>query len=668
MAVTFSPDGKTLVAGCPDHQVRLWDVGQGVAVRTLTGHTGQVYSVAVSPDGKTVASGSTDKTIRLWDAATGEERLKLEGHRDRVLGLAFSPDGKRLASCGWDVTVRLWDTATGAELSQRRGVQWDNWICRVAFTPEGKSLVTSGHHDGAVRVWDAATLKETRRFEARQRDDAVLALSADGKLLATGGVNTVVRLWDFATGRERLTGRGPESSLEAVAFSPDGRTLATGGHNEPITLWKLADGRSRRAGDGKRIETRFIVFSPDGKGLVSADIAVNLHQWDAATDKELRTLRGPESHLLAACFTEGGLLAAGAHADHIDLWEVRTDRRRRLTHAGTKPTIISYLALSPDGKTLASSGGGMLRFWDTASGKETASLATSAGELTFAPDGRTLAFSDYASVRLWDVAARKIVRTLPGDNDAVRAIAFSPDGRLVGSAGHDPRVNLWEVATGRLVRCFTGHAGWVNALAFSPDGRMLASAGRDTTALLWDVTGRVKGGKLVAANPTPAELEALWTALRDEEAARAFPALWALVAAPKQTVPFLGGRLPAAAAADRRIPQWIADLDDNRFPVREKAMKGLAEQGARAALPLRQALKGGLTEEARRRIEALLAKAPGTVSDGLAVMRALHVLEQIGTPEARAVLREVAEAGGETPAGREARASLSRLEKRRGRR
>src|SRR5207244_3937708 len=151
--------------------------------------------------------------------------------------------------------------------------------------------------------------------------------------------------------------------------------------------------------------------------------------------------------------------------------------------------------------------GGVLRLWDTASGKETASFAESAGNLTFSPDGRTLAFSSYASVWLWDVAGKKVVRTLSGDNQAVMAVAFSPDGRLLASAGVDPRASLWEVATGREVRRFNGHTGWVQALAFSPDGRVLASGGRDTTAVLWDVTGKVKGGKLVAARPTPAELD-----------------------------------------------------------------------------------------------------------------------------------------------------------------
>src|SRR5438270_835071 len=81
--------------------------------RTLSGHTGGIYSVAWSPGGRLLASGSQDSTIRLWEAATGKLLHTFNGHTDYVYSVAWSPDGRSLASSSGDSTIRLWETATG---------------------------------------------------------------------------------------------------------------------------------------------------------------------------------------------------------------------------------------------------------------------------------------------------------------------------------------------------------------------------------------------------------------------------------------------------------------------------------------------------------------------------------------------------------------------------
>jgi hypothetical protein len=110
-SVAFSPDGRTLASGSADKTVKLWDVASGALIRTLSGHTDYVESVAFSPNGRTLASGSVDKTIKLWDVASGALIQTLSGHANTVWFVTFSPDGRTLASGSDDKTIKLWDVS-----------------------------------------------------------------------------------------------------------------------------------------------------------------------------------------------------------------------------------------------------------------------------------------------------------------------------------------------------------------------------------------------------------------------------------------------------------------------------------------------------------------------------------------------------------------------------
>src|SRR5262249_49074741 len=158
----------------------------------------------------------------------------------------------------------------------------------------------------------------------------------------------------------------------------------------------------------------------------------------------------------------------------------------------------------------------------------------------FSPDGRLLATAaNEQDVFLWDAATGKQVRKLPGHGNGVHALAFSPDGRTLAAAGVSPVIRVWEVGTGRLRGQVDGHQGPVPSLAIVPGGRTLMSGGGDTTVLLWDLTGRQAAGGLRLANFTDPELEALWSDLAGEDAAKAYRSAWGLAAAPKQALPLL---------------------------------------------------------------------------------------------------------------------------------
>jgi hypothetical protein len=238
-SVAFSPDGRLLASGSFDKTIELWEVATGSEVDTL-GPTGYVVSVAFSPDGRLLASGSSDKTIRLWEVATGSEVRTLTGHTDWVYSVAFSPDGRLLASGSSDKTIRLWEVATGSLVRTLSG--HTGGVTSVAFSPDGR-LLASGSLDATIKLWEVASGREVRTLSGHTGGVTSVAFSPDGRLLASGSLDATIKLWEVASGREvrTLSGhplrphRGCHSS---VAFSPDGRLLASGSGDTTITLWE----------------------------------------------------------------------------------------------------------------------------------------------------------------------------------------------------------------------------------------------------------------------------------------------------------------------------------------------------------------------------------------------------------------------------------------------
>jgi hypothetical protein len=252
------------------------------------------------------------------------------------------------------------------------------------------------------------------------------------------------------------------------------------------------------------------------------------------------------------------------------------------------------------------------------------------------------------------------------------AWAFSPDGRTLALCSEGGTISLVETANGKERTRFQGHGQDVTALAFAPDGRCLASGSRDTTILLWDVTDRLQNGQLRGTLLSAEQLQAYWADLAGTDAGRAGRAIWALASDPTRSMPFLTEQLRTRAEENKKrlvgVPQFIRDLDDDAFAVRENARMELARLGEAAEAAMRQALTKSPTLEKRRSLEQLLkaveASRVAPTGELLRAVRALEVLEHIGTREALAALKVLtAGVGAESALTLEAGAALERLQR-----
>jgi WD40 repeat protein len=508
-------------------------------------------------------------------------------------------------------------------------------IAPLAFSPDGQVLASAGHDD-AIILWDLATAKPLRRVSTAPHSLLHLAFSPEGRTLA-GGDHQIIRLWNASTGRPLL--EAPEAhrgNINQVLFLPDGRTLVTASNDRTIRFWDVATSRQRLVLTGHGYWVRAIAVSPDGTTLASSSFDNSVRLWDIATAREIRKRWGH------------GEMGGGQRA----------------------------LAFTRDGKTLASWGDyfGIDNpwCWDVPSGRRVprppglpVPRGTAIGRVSaISPDGN-LAFGhhEFHSYLLDQATGDEL--SLPEGSSAAYNATFSPDGKIVAAeTGTLARgtVRLWETATGEVIRTLEGPVS-ASSFAFSPDGRRLAAGLSDTTALLWELWPRPTrpSGPL-----TPQVLEELWFDLsRRMDAGKAYAAIWALADVPEQSVPLLRSRLtPSTEVIPEPIRKLIADLDTDRFAVREAAMRELQKLGDEATPALRRALSSRPSAELRRRVLDLLGPSRFVEQpEELRRLRAVVILERIGSKEARQVLAALATGAPEDRLTQEAKASLERIAK-----
>jgi WD40 repeat protein/transcriptional regulator with XRE-family HTH domain len=400
--LAFNSDSKQLLTSWWNgNAAQLLNIDTGDNSLILSGHTNALFAILFSSDNKRIVTVSRDRTARVWDTATGRELLTLYGHPAPIYSAALNPDGVHLATGDEQGNLRIWNIDPDQELFSFSGVEMPFNGYREPreplFSPDGTQLyaifnlfATGLEPSSRVKVLDSATGVELLNLaEMDGLEFNSLAVSPDGRRLATGGSDGHVRVWDSDTNQLQLDLSAQSSTVWGIAFSPDGNLLATPGDNT-AKIWDAKTGKTIMTLTGHSDEILGVAFSPDGTKLATASADTSAKIWDLSTGDVLTTLTAHSDPLWAIAFSPDGTRLATASRDGTArIWDAATGQALFILAGHTN--TVTDLAFNADGTRLATtSNDGVLKLWEIATGRELLSLP-GVGGAAFSPDMGRLA-------------------------------------------------------------------------------------------------------------------------------------------------------------------------------------------------------------------------------------------------------------------------------------
>jgi len=464
-------------------------------------------------------------------------RMTLHGHDGGALSAAYSPDGSRLATIGFDGTVIIWDAITGKELFRIAGTsEPNNFVStkRIVYSPDGKLLIACDRNQVKIYAPDSGSL--TKTLEGHNAYITSIAISRDGKYIASGALDGSMIFWNINNDYSPLPLAGHADAIENLTFSPDDKWLITDGDDAAMRIWEVPTGNLLQEYTDFSGVVSGATFSPDGKMFAFSDGTTHIWQFSsdvvdsiAISNQELITI----PNAIPDSFSPDGSQIAGIVGNDIKIWDATTGSEL-LTLTGHTQWVIG-LSFSPDGKSLTSTSlDGTVKIWSIAPGNEEITVSVPGGgfgtrvvynpneqefltngsdgtatvwnsetgkqqlwvaghdlevmNVALRPDGKRFATGSLDGTAIvWDASTGQKLMTLLGHKSGVRDIAFSPDGTLIATGGFDGTAKIWDGNTGELIYELAGHQGLVLAVSFSPDGIQLATASTDATAKIWNV-------------------------------------------------------------------------------------------------------------------------------------------------------------------------------------
>lgn len=308
-----------------------------------------VYTVAFGADGKTVAAAYRDNTVKIWDLNSKKDIQTLKGNPTETKGLVYGKTEVFVSTGKWNKEKKVWE--------------------------------------GEIKIWDAKGGKAGKSLKGHAAAIEFVAVSKDGKFLATASEDKTVIIWDVAAGKDTQTIKGHTETVNSVSFSPDGKQVVTTSADKTVRVWDIAGAKEVASfkverdvvkdAKGKVSKTKELgreftraVFTNDGKKIAAGNLDGVIKIYDVEGKKEVQELKAHEGVWALTLSPDGTKLATGGWDGTIKIWNFADGKELRTIKAHVNPTKseeggnVNSISFSPDGQWLASGGiDGIVKIW-----------------------------------------------------------------------------------------------------------------------------------------------------------------------------------------------------------------------------------------------------------------------------------------------------------------
>lgn len=492
--LAFSPDGKHLVSGAFDKELKLWDLATGKAVKSYAGHTDLVLTTAISPDGRIIASGGKDNSIKLWDMPISGELKNYPGSSAGLMSQAITPDGGRLATGQVDGIIRVWNTSDGKQLGQLADAKAP--VMSLAISADAKWLAV-GTDQGKVFLYDLATLKLASQWQGHSKEVRSLAFHLNNQLLFTTGHDGLLKSWTVPPAVATSTNGVDKTTVACATQAQDGR-WAVGCADKTIHILK-ADGTLEKALPAAEADIKCVALQDNVviAGLVNNKVA----WWDITAGTLTHQVDLGKRARSISLRNDAAEFAVALEDGSIKIGEVTKDKAKGADKVISKTIpdagkAVAYHPVNPNQIAVADDKK-VLKTWLIKEGKaeQTVTLDGPATYISWNKDAsRVLATAGNQAI-LINPKDGKIINKLTHAGPVVHA-GFTADASRVITVTQDGHTHLMDVDNGKEVQAFTGKAAV--AAGGHSDVKKIIVCGKDAV-----VVETIALNRAIAASATP---------------------------------------------------------------------------------------------------------------------------------------------------------------------